>query len=357
MPAWLAAYGIYREPEVEEEHIRHAVELFVNGVLVRPPLPAEDGRRAETGGATERPTALRPRRRPMSGPMEHRRLGHSGLYVSELTLGTMAAGMPDRSGDERNVTELVHRYLDAGGNFFDTADLYGASEEIYGLAVWGRRSKVVLTTKVGMPAGRGPHGGGNSRRHIRAACEASLRRLQTDYIDLYQIQFDDPATPLEETIGALDDLVRAGKVLYIGASNLRAHRLMKALAVSDRMGAARFISLQGRYDLMTRSLEREHLPLLDEEGLGLISESPFVTDPPTMSGRGAVAAAMQKAATELGCTIAQLTLAWQRIRPVTSTIINARDVAQLEDGLAALSIEIPAEIAAELDRVTRLPDF
>jgi len=129
---------------------------------------------------------------------------------------------------------------------------------------------------------------------------------------------------------------------------------MKALSVSDRMGAARFISLQGRYDLMARSLEREHLPLLDEEGLGLISESPLVTDPPAMSGRGAVA--MRKAATELGCTIAQLTLAWQRTRPVTSTIINARDVAQLEDGLAALSIEIPAEIAAELDRVTRLPD-
>jgi aryl-alcohol dehydrogenase-like predicted oxidoreductase/AcrR family transcriptional regulator len=357
MPAWLAAYGIFREPEVEEEHIRHAVALFVNGVLVRAPLPVEGGHRLETtqgeAGDTTAPVDLRP---VPIGTMEHRRLGRSGLYVSELALGTMVFGMPGRSGDEQTVTELVHRYVDAGGNLIDTSDLYGASEEMYGRAVRDRRSKVVLATKVRMPAGRGHHGGGNSRRHIRAACEASLRRLQTDYIDLYQIQVDDPATPLEETIGALDDLVRAGKVLYIGASNLRAHRLMKALSVSDRMGAARFISLQGRYDLMVRSLEREHLPLLEEEGLGLISESPLATDLLTMSGNGATAAAMQKAATELGCTIAQLMLAWQRTKPVTAQIIDARTATQLEDSLAALSIEIPAEITAELDQVTRLSD-
>ncbi|MFJ9381745.1 aldo/keto reductase [Streptomyces sp. NPDC101455] len=133
-------------------------------------------------------------------------------------------------------------------------------------------------------AARGPHGGANSRRYVRAACEATLRRLGTDYIDLYQLHFDDPATPLEETIGALDDLVRMGKVLYTGASNLPAYRLMKALTVGDRLGGTRFIAFQGRYDPTPRTLEREHLPLLGEEGLGLIAESPLTSDPPDLRG-------------------------------------------------------------------------
>jgi aryl-alcohol dehydrogenase-like predicted oxidoreductase len=284
--------------------------------------------------------------------MEYRRLGRSGLLVSQLALGAMNFGTRGQHGDERTAIELVHRYLDAGGNFIDTADMYGVSEEICGRALRSRRSKVVLATKAGMPTGRDAHDGGNSRRHIRAACEASLRRLGTDCIDLYQIHFDDPATPLEETIDALDDLVRAGKVLYVGASNFHAYRLMKALSVSDRLGRARFISLQGQYSPTVRTVEREHFPLLDEEGLGFINASPTAADSPITNECDI---AVRRAAAELGCTTGQLTLAWQRTGPSTSVIIDARTVTQLEDSLASLNIEIPAETAAGLERATRLP--
>lgn len=312
--------------------------------------------------------------------MDIRRLGNSGLYVSEFALGGMTFGMKDWGCDEQTAIRLVHRYLDAGGNFLDTADVYGRSEEICGRAVRGRREQVVLGTKVGLPVGSGQHDRGTSRVHIKAACESSLRRLGTDYIDLYWVHVDDEATPLEETIAALDDLVRAGKVLYTAASNLRAYRLMKALAIADRQGANRFVAFQGQYNLIVRTLEREHLRLLDEEGLGFVSWSPLaagmltgkVTEDAPIRGTRlgqretalddlqknehgfAVAAVVRKAATELGCTPAQLALAWQRTRPVTSVIIGARTIAQLDDNLAALDLVIPPEIAAELELASRL---
>lgn len=314
--------------------------------------------------------------------MRMRRLGPSGLYVSELALGAMTFGMRDWGCDEETATALVHRYLDAGGNFIDTADAYGSSEEIVGRAIRGRRSRVVLGTKFGLPVGRGPHDRGTGRRHIVAACESSLRRLGTDHIDLYWVHVDDTATPLEETIAALDDLVRAGKVLYTGASNLRAYRLMKALSISERTGAARFIAFQGQYNLIVRTLEREHFRLAADEGLGFVSWSPLAAgmltgkirpdadiagtrlgqrevafDALVKNEHGfRVAAAVQRAASELGCTPAQLALAWQRGRAVDSVIIGARTPAQLDDNLASLDVVVPPEVTADLERETRLPD-
>jgi aryl-alcohol dehydrogenase-like predicted oxidoreductase len=314
--------------------------------------------------------------------METRQVGHSGLYLSRLGLGAMTFGALDWGCDEDTATRLVHRYLDAGGAFIDTADGYGSSEEIVGRAVRGRRSQVVLATKFGLPVGPGPHDRGSSRIHIRASCEASLRRLDTDWIDLYQLHLEDEATPLEETITALDDLVRMGKVGYIGASNLRAYRLMKALAISDRLGAARFVSFQGQYNLIVRTLEREHFPLLEEEKLGFISWSPLAagmltgklkpgvqTEQTRMGQREMaidrlvknehgfdVVAVLEKEAAQMGCTPAQLALAWQRTRPVTSVIIGARTLAQLDENLASLDLNIPPEVADRLEAATRLPD-
>src|SRR5947207_2950086 len=170
--------------------------------------------------------------------MRIRTLGRTGLRVSEICLGAMTFGMPEWGCDERESLALIDRFLEAGGNFIDTADAYSGtiSEEICGQALAGRRTQIVLATKVTMPVGSGPNDRGASRKHIRESCDASLRRLKTDYIDLYQIHAEDLWTPLEETLGALDDLVRAGKVLYTGASNFRAYRLMKALALADRHG-------------------------------------------------------------------------------------------------------------------------
>jgi aryl-alcohol dehydrogenase-like predicted oxidoreductase len=314
--------------------------------------------------------------------MELRRLGRSGLYVSEFALGAMTFGMKDWGCDQDTAVRLIDRYLEEGGNFLDTADGYPGSEEICGHALKGRRERVVLATKFGMPLGRGPHDRGASRIHIRRACEASLRRLGTDHIDLYQLHVDDEATPLEETLAAIDDLVRAGKVLYAGASNLRAYRLMKALAIGDRLGAPRFVSFQGQYNLIVRTLEREHMRLFAEEGLGLISWSPLAAgmltgklrpdgepgaepaatrlaqrevafDSLVKNDRGfGIVETVREAAAEIGCTPAQLALAWQRTRPVTSTIVGARTMEQLEDNLGALRVAIPAEVLDRLDEAT-----
>ena len=313
--------------------------------------------------------------------MTFRKVGRSGLYVSELGLGSMTFGAPKWGCDEDTAIRLVHRYLDAGGNFIDTADVYG-SEEIVSRAVAGRRDHVVLATKFGLPAGPGPHERGAGRIRIRQACENSLRKLGTDRIDLYQLHMDDPATPLEETMAALDDLVRAGKVLYLGASNMLAYRLMQALAISDHHGLARFVAFQGQYNLIARGLEREHFPLFEQQGVGLISWGPLAsgmltgkvrpdvergetrlnqqdiaTDLLVKNDHGfRVAAVVEKAAGELGCSPAQLALAWQRTRDVTSVILGARTTEQLDDNLSSLDIEIPAEVAALLEDATRLPD-
>lgn len=314
--------------------------------------------------------------------MRLRRLGRSGLLVSEFALGCMTFGMKQWGCDEETSSMLVHRYLDSGGNFLDTADIYGHSEEIVGRAIKGLRSRVVLGTKVGLPTGPGPHDRGGSRLHLISACEASLRRLGTDYIDVYWLHIDDESTPLEETVSALDQLVRSGKVRYVGASNMRAYRLMKALAIADRTGAHRFIGFQGQYNLITRTLEREHFGLLGEEGLGLVSWSPLAagmltgkiqpdtenidtrlvqqevaTDRPVKNERGfRIAAAVRAAAAEIGCSSAQLALAWQRTKPVTSVLLGTRTTEQLDDNLEALDISVPPDITARLDELTAVPD-
>lgn len=310
-------------------------------------------------------------------------LGRSGLRVSELCLGTMTFGMVGWGCDEAESRAIVDRFLKAGGNFLDTADAYsvGVSEEIGGRAVAGRRTQVVLATKCTMPVGPGPNDRGASRKHIREACDASLRRLGTDYIDLYQVHVEDALTPLEETLRALDDLVRAGKVLYVGASNYRAYRLMKALALADRHGWSRYVSLQPQYNLLVRSIEREHFALATEEGLGLITWSPLAAGmltgkitresrpPESRLGQRdlplyrayfterafGIVDVLRAGAEEAGCTPAQLALAWQLGKPeITSVIIGARTRAQLDDNLGAVSVTIPPGVAERLEAATRL---
>jgi aryl-alcohol dehydrogenase-like predicted oxidoreductase len=309
--------------------------------------------------------------------MEYRQLGSSGLRVSRLALGAMTFGMPKWGCDENTAASLIDRYLAAGGMFIDTADGYGVSEEICGRALAGRRSKVVVSTKVGLPiAQQGVNGCGASRKHIRESCEASLRRLQTDYIDLYHVHMEDLDTPLEETLAALDDLVRAGKVLYLGVSNFRAYRLMKALAISERRGYTRFVSLQAQYNLVVRTMEREHFALLREEGLGFVSWSPLAagllsgkfkdgTPPPDtrlkqrsfeadrlfLNEQGLrVAKVVGEVAAELGCSSAQLALAWQLARPeVDAVIIGVRTLRQLDDNLGCQNVKLTPDTIARIE--------
>ena len=316
--------------------------------------------------------------------MRIRALGRSGLRVSELCLGTMTFGMPGWGCDEAESLRIVDRFLDAGGNFIDTADTYAGtvSEEICGKAARGRRTELVLATKCTMPVGSGPNAKGSSRKHIRESCDASLRRLGTDYIDLYQVHCEDLGTPLDETIEALDDLVRAGKVLYVGASNYRAYRLMKALGLSDRHGWARFISFQPQYNLIVRTIEREHFALAREEGVALITWSPLAagmltgkvtrdSKPPDsrLATRDMafykfyfterahrIVDVLRECATEAGCTPAQLAIAWQLAKPeVTSVILGARSVAQLDDTLASTAVTVPLAIEKRLDDASAIP--
>src|SRR5829696_328775 len=206
--------------------------------------------------------------------MEYRRLGDTGLMVSELCLGCMTFG---READEGDSREIVDRFLEAGGNFIDTADVYskGLSEEITGRAIKGIRDDVVLATEVYFPMGEGPNDEGLSRKHVTQGCEDSLRRLGADYIDLYQVHCWDGATPLEETLSALTDLVRSGKIHYIGVSNFTAWQIMKSVSVSEANGLERLVCLQPQYSLVERNVEYEILPVCEEEGLGVIPWSPL----------------------------------------------------------------------------------
>ncbi|MCW5891426.1 MAG: aldo/keto reductase [bacterium] len=319
--------------------------------------------------------------------MRIRPLGRTGLRVSELCLGTMTFGVAGWGCDEATALRMVGRFLDAGGNFIDTADLYAGtvSEEITGRAVAGKRTQVVLATKCTLPTGPGPNDRGASRKHIREACDASLRRLRTDYVDLYQIHAEDPWTPLEETVAALHDLVRAGKVLYVGASNYRAYRLMKALAIADRHGWSRYVSLQPHYNLLVRAIEREHFALCREEGVGIITWSPLAAG--MLTGKVArgerpagtrlgdrdmefyadylserahdVVDVLRACAAELGCTPAQLAIAWQLAKPeITSVILGARTEAQLADTLGAADVAVPDALQARLDAIGALvPEY
>jgi aryl-alcohol dehydrogenase-like predicted oxidoreductase len=323
--------------------------------------------------------------------MRYRTLGNTGLQVSEICLGTMtfggSGGMWSAIGavDQAGADEIVRRSLDAGVNFIDTADVYseGQSEQITGQAIRssGRpRTAVVLATKVFGPTGQGVNDRGASRGHIMDGVKASLRRLGTDYIDLYQIHAFDRLTPVEETLRALDDLLRQGWVRYVGVSNWPAWHLMKALGLADRLGCSRPVSLQAYYTIAARDLERELVPLLQAEKVGLMVWSPLagglLTGKYTRDGQGpqearrasfdfppvdrqrvdACVDAMRPIAQAHGVSIARVALAYVLAKPfVTTVIIGARNVQQLDDNLAASGLKLTAEEVTLLDRVSALP--
>jgi aryl-alcohol dehydrogenase-like predicted oxidoreductase len=322
--------------------------------------------------------------------MKYNLLGNTGLKVSELCLGTMTFGgkgyfkVIGTLGQDA-VDALVKKSVDAGINFIDTANVYseGLSEEITGTAIRNlglSRSELVLATKVRGKMGEGPNDSGLTRKHILQQVEDSLRRLKTDYIDLYQIHSYDPLTPLEETLRALDDLVHTGKVRYIGASNVAAWQLMKALDYSRFNHLAKFVSLQAYYTLAGRDLERELIPLVIDQGIGLLIWSPLAGG--LLSGKysreeenkeGGRRAAfdfppvdkerafdlidlLRPMAAQKGASVAQLSLAWLLQRPaVSSVIIGANKMEQLEDNLKSVSLSFTQEELDRLDEASRLP--
>lgn len=323
--------------------------------------------------------------------MKYRLLGRTGLLVSELCLGTMTFGgrgyweAIGRLGQEP-VNDIVACALDSGINFIDTANVYsyGESERLLGKALEGRpRDRVVLATKVRGNMGEDVNAVGLSRFHIMNSVEASLKRLNTDYIDLYQIHGFDPVTPLDETLRALDDLVRQGKVRYIGASNLAAWQLMKALGISERQGLTRFESLQAYYTIAGRDLEREIIPLVQDQQLGIMVWSPlaggllsgkFNRDgsspdgarrasfdfPPINRDRAFdVVDVMREIADEIGSTVPQIALAWLLHQSaVTSVIIGAKNLDQLTDNLRAVEVRLSDDHLQRLDDVSQLaPEY
>ena len=307
--------------------------------------------------------------------MDYRKLGRTGLKVSELGLGTMQFGW---TADEATAFAVMDVFVAAGGNFIDTADVYsrwaagnpgGVSEEIIGrwMKARGNRGQMVLATKARGQMWDGPNGEGLSRAHLMRACEDSLRRLGADHIDLYQTHWVDEETPIEETLRALDDLVRAGKVRYIGCSNISAWRLAKALWASDRLNLARYDSLQPHYNLAHRAeFERELRPLCQDEGIGVIPYSPlaggFLTgkyrrDAVPTSARAdgiqkryfdergfAILQALEAVAKMRELTVAQTALAWLLSQPViTAPIVGANSVEQLDESLAAAGVRLTGE--------------
>jgi aryl-alcohol dehydrogenase-like predicted oxidoreductase len=318
--------------------------------------------------------------------MKYRQLADTGVFVSELCLGTMTFGgggqIWEAIGglDQKAADAIVHRSLDAGINFVDTANVYasGESETMLGRALGTRRHDVVLATKVRGRMGKEPNQVGLSRLHIIEAAEASLKRLGTDYIDLYQIHRSDPLTNLEDTLRALDDLVRSGKVRYIGCSNLVAWQLMKALAISRDQRLEKFRCTQSYYSLAGRELERETIPLLEDQGLGLLVWSPlaggflsgkFTRDGSDTSARRAkfdfppinkerafdTVDVLKQVAAKSGASVPQLALAWVLAnRAVTSVIIGAKTVTQLDDNLKSIDVTLSAEDKSALDEVSKL---
>ncbi len=319
--------------------------------------------------------------------MKMRFLGKTGIKVSELCFGTMTfggRGRHKRVGEvsQKEADTLVGMALDAGINFFDTADVYseGLSEEICGRALGSQRKNIILATKVRARMGLGPNDVGLSRHHILEGCDASLKRLGTDYIDLYQVHSFDPITPLEETLRALDDLVRQGKVRYIGCSNFASWHLMKALSISEKYGWEKFVSLQAFYSLVERELENEFVPLCLDQGLGILVYSPlgggFLTgkyrrgqprpkgtrfsDPesgafPFDEEKGFdIVEKLDRISKEHNATVAQAALNYLLCKPgITSVLIGARTYEQLTDNLKTIDWEMtPAEVAT-LDELTQ----
>jgi aryl-alcohol dehydrogenase-like predicted oxidoreductase len=326
--------------------------------------------------------------------MKYRQLGHSGLRVSTLCLGTMTFGEADEQSfmhkvgcDEATAHKIMDAALDAGVNFFDTADVYGndgLTEKVIGrwFAAAGKRDEVVLATKFRFRTNKSSNGTGTARYRIVRTVEDSLRRLQTDRVDLYQVHMQDVDTPEEETLRALDDLVRAGKVLYLGASNYAAYRLMESLWTSEKLRLERFVAFQAQYSLVVRDIEREHVPVCTKYGLGILPWSPlaggflsgkFDRDQPPPPGsrlekwkerlagfdnprNWQILAALKAVAAELGATPSQVALAWAAHKPgVTSVIFGARSLEQLDDNLKAGELELSAAVMQRLDQASGFP--
>jgi aryl-alcohol dehydrogenase-like predicted oxidoreductase len=323
--------------------------------------------------------------------MRMNRLGNTGLFVTELCLGTMTFGVSEGiwkaigALDQAAAEALVARAIESGINFLDTADVYaeGLSEQITGQALRNLaipRESVVIATKVFGATGPGPNNRGASRAHIIDGVKASLKRLQMDHIDLYQIHGFDPATPIEETVRALDTLVQHGHVRYVGVSNWAAWQIAKAVGIAERLGLARFESLQAYYTLAGRDLEREIIPMLNSEKIGLLVWSPLAggllsgkykrdseaaTDgrraafdfPPVDQDRAyACIDAMKPMAEQRNVSIAQIALAWllhQKV--VTSVIIGAKRLDQLNDNIAAVDVKLSDSELQALDNVSALP--
>jgi len=318
--------------------------------------------------------------------MEYRQLGYTGLRVSALALGTMTFGGQGKfsfvgTTEVEEARGIVERAMDAGVNFIDTADVYsaGRSEEILGEVLKGRRDEIVLATKARFAMGDGQNDAGLSRRYLLRACEASLRRLQTDYIDLYQVHERDGLTPMEETLDALDTLVHEGKVRYIGCSNHSAWHVMKALGISERTGLQRYVTQQIYYSLLDREAEYELVPLAVDQQLGILIWSPLAggllagkyrrgVEPPAGSRQTTpwgeppvydtdrlydIIETLVEVASSRGVSPAQVALSYLLGRPaVTSVIMGVRNEAQLADNLGSIEWTLEADERARLDAVS-----
>ena len=315
--------------------------------------------------------------------MEYRTLGTSGAVISTYALGTMTFG---NETDEARAHAQLDRYVEAGGNFVDTADVYnaGVSEEIIGRWLAKKSGDVMLATKGRFPTGEGPNDVGTSRRHLRQALEASLRRLGVDHVELYQLHAWDPITPLDETLSFLEDAVRAGKISYGGLSNFTGWQLQKACDLFAHRGWSRLVTLQPQYNLLVREIEWEIVPAAQENGLGLLPWSPlgggwltgkysFDEEPAGATRLGEnpdrgveswyrrsrnqrvrdVVDAVREIAGKRGISMAQVALAWLVDRPtVTSVILGARTLDQLDDNLAAADLHLTADETAKLDQAS-----
>ena len=313
--------------------------------------------------------------------MEYRRLGRAGLKVSEICLGTMTFG---NGADQAEASRMVSAALDAGVNFFDTANSYvgGVSESMLGEALKGRRQNAVIASKVFNPMGGGPNDSGMSRLHIKQQVEASLRRLQTDYIDVYYIHHVDVQTPLEEMLSAFDDLVRQGKILYTACSNYEAWRLVEALWLSQANGWVRFDAYQPQYSLVVRDIDEEIVPACEAKGLGVVVWSPLAGgylagkykpgDLKTEGTRSAegwgfnsrlfapnhadILQGLLDTAREINRSPAQTALRWVMDQPfITSAIVGARNTQQLGETLAAGGWRLPADALEKLNEVSAQP--
>jgi len=320
--------------------------------------------------------------------MEHARLGRSGLQVSRLCLGTMTFGL---QSDEATGFAIMDRAAEAGVDFLDTSDAYplggdlasrGRTEEIIGRWIADKRDRFIIATKCFAPTGPAPFDAGNSRKHIMSAVEASLRRLQTDYIDLYQLHGYDQNTPIDETLSALDDLVHSGKVRYVGCSNFLTYQLVRAIGRSETLRLARFDSVQPRYNLLFRQIEREMLPFCEEDGVGVISYNPIAggllsgkhnaSAPPPEGSRFTLGwageayqdrywherefetvEALRKLADQAGVSLVTLSVAWVLAnKAITAPIIGASRPDQLDASVAAAEYKLDPDLKQQMDEIT-----